>query len=92
MFGYERHGGDDCMMYGMGGMWFLWILIVVIIIGGAVMLFKSGSKSPGNLSGDIKGEQSARTKPLDIAKERYARGEITEEEFNRIVHKLKEHD
>lgn len=66
-------------MMGYGGMFFMllfWILIIVL----AYLLIKQlleQNKSRGE-------EKSA----LDIAKERYAKGEITEEEFEEIKRRL----
>ncbi|WP_239451018.1 SHOCT domain-containing protein [Methanosarcina horonobensis] len=66
-------------MMGFGGMLFgllFWILIIVL----AYLLIKrllEQNKSRGE-------EKSA----LDIAKERYAKGEITEEEFEEIKRRL----
>lgn len=68
------------MMYGYGeggwmggGMWLVWILLIVVV----VVLIKAltGSKSDSS----VEGHES----PMDILKLRYARGEISEEEFHR---------
>ncbi|MCC4769983.1 SHOCT domain-containing protein [Methanosarcina sp. DH2] len=66
-------------MMGYGGMFFMllfWILVIVV----AYLLIKKlleQNKTHGE-------EKSA----LDIAKERYAKGEITEEEFEEIKKRL----
>ena len=53
----------------------VWIIIVGLIIWGVVALTRHAGGGPGG------GE---RRNPLDIARERYAKGEISGEEFERI--------
>ena len=73
------------MMYYGGGWWgggwmiLVWVVIAAAVVLGIIALVRH------NNSGMITG--SHRT-PLDIAKERYARGEITKEEFERIKQDL----
>lgn len=55
---------------GMGGWMFLWWILIIVVIVGAVSFFVRQQGS-SNL------EKSA----LDILKERYARGEISKQEF-----------
>ena len=82
---YGQMGGWDegkYMMnygYGYGGM-FMWILVLVVL-GVAIYFIVQSAKSK-NVSG-----QAAET-PLDIIKKRYARGEITKEEFDRMKKEL----
>ena len=66
------------MYYGSwwgGWMLVVWIVIVALVVWGVIALIRHNNY--GTTSG------SHRT-PLDIAKERYARGEISKEEFERI--------
>jgi putative membrane protein len=56
--------------------WFLIIVVVALIIYIIVMAQKSAAKG---------GQQES---PLDIAKRRYAQGEISKEEFERIKRDL----
>jgi len=63
----------------MIGMVLFWILLIVALVLLTKMLWKSGS---GGL------ERSQEKKPLDILKERYARGEIEKEEFDQKKHDL----
>jgi putative membrane protein len=53
----------------------VWVIIIGVVVWGVIALTR---RSTGN-SGPIE-KQS----PLGIAKERYARGEISKEEFERI--------
>ncbi len=62
-------------MFGGGWMIIIWIVIIGLIVWGVIALLRRGS--PG-LS------DSEKHSPLDIAKQRYASGEISKEEFERI--------
>jgi len=67
------------MWYGMmgfgGWMIIIWVVIIGLIAWGVVALIRRGNSKPNA------GEKQ---NPLDIAKERYAKGEISKEEFERI--------
>lgn len=63
--------GDGHM--GMGG-WFMMAFLWAATIAGALLLFRSVGAA---------GKDDPST-PLDILKARYARGEITREEFDRM--------
>ena len=61
--------------WGFGGAWMIiiWIIIIGLIVWGVVALIKHSSQGTGE-----------KRQPLDIAKERYAKGEISKEEYERI--------
>ena len=61
-------------------MWIFMIIVWVLIILGAVAIFKWITKSKTESS------ESA----LEMLKKRYAKGEISEEEFNKIKEKITE--
>ena len=62
--------GDFGMGFGGVFMWLFWILAIIVIVW-AVMIVAGGRKEP-----------SAKQKTaLDILKERYAKGEIDDQEF-----------
>ena len=62
-------------MFGGGWMIIVWIVIIGLIVWGVIALIRhAGSRSESNTN----------RSPLDIARERYAKGEITKEEFERI--------
>ena len=63
--------------FWMGGMWIFPIILVVVMIIICYLVFGRGVCNPSWLSRKSK-------KPLDILKERYAKGEITKEEFDQI--------
>jgi putative membrane protein len=70
------------MQYGPygGGMWmFFEFLFWVFIVIGIILLIVWIAKQPGRYERGH-GEES----PLDILRKRYARGEISKEEFERI--------
>ncbi len=76
--GYEnwRGGyGGHMMNFGYGG-GFMWILLLVVL-GVLIYFLLQASKSKGS-------DRSVTETPLDILKKRYAKGEITKEEFDRI--------
>ncbi|MCD5324588.1 MULTISPECIES: SHOCT domain-containing protein [Pontibacillus] len=69
-------------MGGFGGMGFTWMLVIgIIFIAVAILLMKGFNSS--------KPKQSSSS--LDSLKERLARGEISEEEYDRLKKKLEEH-
>ena len=63
----------------MGGMWFGWIfwIAVVGVIVWAILRFTQKQTYPKS---NTQNEKS----PLDILKERYAKGEITKAEFDKM--------
>ncbi len=69
------------MMNGMfgGGMWFGWLfwLIIIGVIIWAVIQFTNKTQSQGSSSAVTKS-------PMEILKERYAKGEITKEQFEQM--------
>lgn len=64
--------GWGSMGLGMIGVTLFWILLIVAIVLLVKVLWGSGSGL----------ERTQEKKPLDILKERYARGEIDKEEFD----------
>lgn len=61
-----------------GGMWIFWILLIVVIVVLIKAMTGSGIDSPTERP----------ESPLEILKERYARGEINEDEFERRKREL----
>ena len=95
-YGPGRGGKIMCLLaywpswrpFWTGGMWLLPLLFIVLCVVG--MLFCSrmccGRARPSLTS---QGNQSARPEsPLDIAKRRFAQGEITKEEYEEIKRTL----
>ncbi|OGO04715.1 MAG: hypothetical protein A2Y91_04300 [Chloroflexi bacterium RBG_13_54_8] len=76
--GWRGYGYGNGMMGGFGGMWFMPILMVIfwgLVIWGIVALMR-GVASPGN-----GGSSNQADSALEILKRRYARGEITKQEY-----------
>lgn len=79
MWGYmqQYHGGT-----GWFGGPIMMVLFWVLLIGGIVFLIRFSGKG---------GDRHFNDKPLDILRERYARGEIDREEFKSRRHDLANH-
>jgi len=76
-YGFRCGDGWGSMMdFGCGGM-FMWLLLLVILVAAAIYWFAREAKSKTNswLSGET---------PLDILKKRYAKGEITKDELEKM--------
>ncbi len=69
-------------MNGMGFMGFgwLWIIILIVIILAGVYFFSEGFKKEN--------VPQTSTSSIEILKQRYAKGEITKEEFDRMKREL----
>ncbi|MGM0643411.1 MAG: SHOCT domain-containing protein [Thermodesulfobacteriota bacterium] len=77
-YGPQGRGGWNHMMgYGGFGGIFMWIILIVIA---AVIIYFVINRS--KTTGDS--ENSTGESPTEILKKRYAKGEITKEEFDRV--------
>jgi putative membrane protein len=72
---YGPGGGWPMMHYGYGG-WFVWLLLVIVV---AIAIYYFVQAQKGG---------SVRDTSLGILKKRYAKGEITKEEYDRIKRDL----
>ena len=68
---------------GFWGGWFWWIIILIIILAVILFLFRTNRPKP---PGDFQTRRSA----LEILEERYARGEISKEEYQEKKKDLRE--
>jgi putative membrane protein len=73
----------------MGGMWFFWILLFValaVVVGWALAMSDRRDGHTGVTGGDgIRTPDNAE----DVLKKRYARGEISREEFEDRLHAVR---
>ena len=80
MGGWDRSENYGCSFgFGYGGM-FMWILFLILL--GVMIYFIIQNTKSKNIDG-----QSGET-PIDILKKRYAKGEITKEDFDRMKNEL----
>jgi len=73
------------MMGFMGVGMFLWLIVVAAVIGLVVYFVIRATRRTSAFSGF----QTSHREPLDILRERYARGEIDKEKFNRMKDDLR---
>jgi putative membrane protein len=82
-----QHYGWMHDMMGWGG-WMIpwgWILIIILIVVLIYALAGRGMQRPHDFpGGSYKGERQDPETPLDILKKRYARGDISREEFEQM--------
>jgi len=77
---WDRAGNYGCGFgYGYGGM-FMWIIFIIIL--GIAIYFIIQNMRAKNVGGQ------AQETYMDILKKRYAKGEITKEEFDRMKNEL----
>jgi len=67
------------MMFFGGWMIIVWVVIIALIVWGVVALVKHSSSTS---------DTSHKRDPLEIARERYAKGEINKEEYEEIKKNL----
>ena len=69
-----------------GGWWVVAVLMMVVMMGGMLWMMIGMTSGHGDES------RPPRADPLEIARERFARGEIDEDEFRQIRRALEEAD
>lgn len=73
------------MMGGFGfGLGWLGTLIIWALIIWVIVLLVRGFSGHGGCCGGQHGAESKKSSPLDILKERYAKGEVSKEDFDRM--------
>lgn len=74
------NGFGGGMGFGMGFGWIFWLIIIGVAIWAVVRLTNNTSGYHRGFSGTPSSQET----PLDILKKRYARGEITKEQFKEM--------
>jgi len=73
------HGYGYGWYAGMGGMWIWWLIAAAVVVALVLLVLR--------LTGDRGGRGESHT-PRETAKGRYARGEITRDEYLRLIEDL----
>jgi len=68
------------MGFGMIFMVFFWVAIIALVVWGVGLVARGGSQSPKN---------EGTSSPLELASQRYARGEISRKEYELLKKDLK---
>jgi putative membrane protein len=92
--GSERMREVRSMMgngWGMGWMWIIWPLVVIGIVLAVVLLVRGrgDAANRGGGSAPPPGSGNGRTRAQEILDERYARGELTDEEYQERLRQLR---
>jgi len=75
--------GCNFLNFGFGNYLISYFILAILVVSSLLILKKS------NLLKHIKQKARENTNPVDILKERLAKGEITKEEFNNLIDKIK---
>lgn len=76
------HWGDYGWGWGMGFGWLFMIIFWVLVTIGIVYLIQAVAR---------RSKEEDKETPIDILKKRYAKGEITKDEYDRMKDELSEH-
>lgn len=76
------------MMFFGGGMVIFWLLVLVVIIAAVVGLSSFAARNRQDSNG-FTGQPQAKETPEDMLRSRYARGEISQEEYVQMQATLK---
>jgi putative membrane protein len=71
--------------FWMSGMWIFPVIMIVVMISAMYLIFGRGNfRSPWCGSDQYRGLSKETESALDILKKRYAKGEITKDEFDKM--------
>ena len=75
--------------FGVGGWWIIPIICMIVMVFFFMMFRGRGFKPPWGQNSDRHHSESKDSEtPLEILKKRYAKGEITKEEFDQMKNDL----
>ncbi len=86
-WGWSQMGGYGMAGYGMGWTWIFWLFVIVAIVVLAVLIARAAG-SRGAPRSPLPPAAAPET-PEEIVKKRYARGEITREEYQKLLDDLR---
>ena len=85
-WGWPLMGGYGMGSFGMGSAWIFWLFIVVAVVVLAVLIARAAGSRESRRP-DLQ-RPAAGDAPEEIVRRRYARGEITREEYHRLLDDL----
>lgn len=77
-------------MDGMGWGWLLFFLALLAVVIGVTLLIRSGWLYGSRARRNMEQSTMTRNRAIEILKERYARGEITQVEYEEMRRELEE--
>lgn len=77
--------------WGMGWMWFIWpsMILAIVLVVALLVRGRSGGANRSEGSAPTPGPSTGRTRAQEILDERYARGELTDEEYQDRLRQLR---
>ncbi len=75
--------------FGIGGWWIFPVICMIVMFFFFMMFRRGGFRPPWGQNSDGHHSESKDSEtPIDILKKRYAKGEITKEEFDQMINDL----